>query len=118
MPFLRHYCQSLAVGKAIKEAQLDAKVPAHKLRTLEPTATTRWGNQYSQLTTNCDLRPAIDPAVEKFKRENRNNKEQSSSRTSQRRAARQGGPCRHPSSASTQMTGSRAKSSRPLPPIQ
>lgn len=67
--------QSLAVGKAIKVAQLDAKVPAHKLRTLESTATTRWGNQYSQLTTNCDLRPAIDPAVEKFKRENRNNKE-------------------------------------------
>eukprot|EP00966_Prymnesium_polylepis_P063004 1462362-Prymnesium_polylepis.1 len=41
----------------------------------DPTATTRWGNQYSQLSTNHLLRAAIDPAVEKFKKDNKGNKE-------------------------------------------
>ena len=67
--------QSLAVGKAIRDAQHDADVPDHKLLALQPTATTRWGNQYSQLAVNNTLRLAIDPAVDKFKRDNRSNKE-------------------------------------------
>ena len=67
--------QSLAVGKAIREAQLRASVPEQSVMTLTQTATTRWGNQYDQLSTNCVLRGAIDPALDKYKRENRNNKE-------------------------------------------
>lgn len=66
--------QSLAVGKSIREAQLNAKVPVHQLCSLLPTATTRWGNQYTQVSRNCELRAAVDPAVEKFKQDNRNNK--------------------------------------------
>jgi hypothetical protein len=67
--------QSLAVGKSISNAQVAANVPHEKVLSLVKTATTRWGNQYSQLSTNIRLRRAIDPAVDKFKRENRNNKE-------------------------------------------
>jgi hypothetical protein len=67
--------QSLAVGKGIREAQLSAKVPAHSLLTLERTATTRWGNQFRQLRTNCQLRLAIDPTVSDYKRGNIGNKE-------------------------------------------
>ena len=63
------------MGKSINNAQLAADVPPDKVLTLVRTATTRWGNQYSQVSTNCKLRRAIDPAVEKFKRENRSNKE-------------------------------------------
>jgi len=43
--------------------------------TLVDTATTRWGNQYLQISRNCLLRSAIDPTVEKYKRENKHNKE-------------------------------------------
>jgi hypothetical protein len=67
--------QSLAVNKAIKQAQLDADVPDHKLLSLVRTATTRWGNQYCQISRNNVLRPAIDPSVEKYKKDNKGNKE-------------------------------------------
>jgi len=62
------------VGKGIADAQLAAAVPHEHLLTLVKTATTRWGNQYSQVSTNCALRLAIDPVVDKFKRENRTQK--------------------------------------------
>lgn len=67
--------QSLSVNKAIKEAQLQAGVPDHKVHTLVPTVVTRWGNQYLQIQRNNLLRAAIDPAVEKYKRDNKGNKE-------------------------------------------
>ena len=66
------------MGKSINNAHLAADVPPDKVLTLVRAATTRWGNQYSQVSSNCKLRRAIDPAdpaVEKFKRENRSNKE-------------------------------------------
>jgi hypothetical protein len=50
-------------------------VPDHKVHTLVPTATTRWGNQFLQLQRNNLLRPAIDPVVKKYKRDNKGNKE-------------------------------------------
>ena len=67
--------QSLATGKSIQAAQVAAKVLEHKLLKLVGTATTRWGNQHCKLNVNCTLRGAIDPAIDKFKRENRHNKE-------------------------------------------
>jgi hypothetical protein len=67
--------QSLSVNKGIKELQTKAGVPDHKVHTLVPTATTRWGNQYLQLERNNLLRAAIDPSVEKYKRDNKGNKE-------------------------------------------
>ena len=67
--------QSLATGKMIADAQRAASVPEHKLLTLVRTAQTRWGNQYSQVSTDNMLRLAIDPAVHKFKQDNRGNKE-------------------------------------------
>lgn len=67
--------QSLAVTKSINTAQDNAGVPDYKLLGLVKTATTRWGNQYEQIDRNCVLRPAIDPAVEEFKRANKGEKE-------------------------------------------
>ena len=67
--------QSGSFGKSITEPQLAAGVPAHKVLTPEPTATTRWGNQYVQVNKNCMLRPAIDPGLEKYKKENKGKKE-------------------------------------------
>ena len=67
--------QSLAVNKGIKDAQTKAGVPDHKVHTLVPTATTRWGNQFLQIERNNLLRVAIDPVVERFKRDNKGNKE-------------------------------------------
>lgn len=52
--------QSLATNKAIKEAQLNAGITDHDVRTLVSTATTRWGNQYQQIERNNLLRLAID----------------------------------------------------------
>jgi hypothetical protein len=67
--------QSLGVNKAIKQAQTKEGVPDHKVHTLVRTHTIRWGNQYLQLERNNLLRAGIDPAVEKFKRDNKGNKE-------------------------------------------
>ena len=50
-------------------------MPAHKVQVLVPTSTTRWGNQHVQVQRNCCLRLAIDPTIEKYKKENKNNKE-------------------------------------------
>jgi hypothetical protein len=70
----RHGSQE-TVGKSISNAQVAADVPHEKVLSLVKTATTCWGNQDSQVSTNCTLRGAIDPTVDKFKRENCNNKE-------------------------------------------
>jgi hypothetical protein len=67
--------QSLGVNKATKQAQTKEGVPDHKLHTLVRTHTIRWGNQYLQLEGNNLLRAGIDPAAEKFKRDNKGNKE-------------------------------------------
>ena len=61
--------------KSIKGMQTEAGVPEHKILVPERTAPTRWGNQFVQAAKNCTLRPAIDPSVEKFKKENKGNKE-------------------------------------------
>ena len=63
------------MGKSIAEAQRAAGVPDHLVKTLTPTMVTRWGNQEKQLQTNNTLRLAIDPAVDKFKREHKGDKE-------------------------------------------
>ena len=67
--------QSGAFLKSIKGMQTDAGVPDHKVLVPERTATTRWGNQFVQLLKDCVLRPAIDPSLEKYKKENKGNKE-------------------------------------------
>lgn len=67
--------QSLATNKGIKEAQSGAGIQDHDIRTLIATATTRWGNQFQQIERNNLLRLAIDPTVEKFKRDHKNEKE-------------------------------------------
>ncbi|KAK3243146.1 hypothetical protein CYMTET_47179 [Cymbomonas tetramitiformis] len=67
--------QALAFGKDVKKAQSAAGVPEKNLLTLETTAVTRWGNQYKQVSTNCVLRSGIDPSLEKYQQNNRNNKE-------------------------------------------
>ena len=67
--------QSLAVNKSINDAQIEAKVPFQSVHTLVPTQVTRWGNQFEQLQRNNLLRAAIDPAVEKFKKDNKGSKE-------------------------------------------
>ena len=61
--------------KAIRDAQLAAGVPDHAAMTMVRTMPTRWGNQYLQLYHNRMLRLAIDPSVEKFKRDNKGEKE-------------------------------------------
>ena len=61
--------------KSIKDMQMAAGVPDHKLLVPERTSTTRWGNQFVQVSKDNTLRPAIDPAIEKYKKENRGNKE-------------------------------------------
>ena len=50
-------------------------MPDHSVLSLVRTATTRWGNQYLQVARNCTLRPAIDRAVDVFKRNNKGNQE-------------------------------------------
>ena len=67
--------QSLAYTKSIKEAQVAAGVPLERVMVPQRTITTRWGNQFTQVSVDCTLRPAIDPSLEKYKRENKANKE-------------------------------------------
>ena len=67
--------QNLKVPAAISTSQAAADVPAHKILGLLKTCVTRWGNQFLQLNRNTLLRLAIDPAVDKFKKENKNEKE-------------------------------------------
>ena len=67
--------QSGAVGKQIRDMQTAAGVKDHELKATVKTCTTRWGNGFKQVTQNCDLRPAIDPTVDKYKREHKGEKE-------------------------------------------
>ena len=73
--------QSLSVGKDLRDRQIAAGVPDHEIKTLVPTALTRWGNQFLQITRNCELRPGLEPAVQKYVREHKNEKRRSSRRT-------------------------------------
>ena len=50
-------------------------MPDHEIKTLVPTALTRWGNQFLQITRNCELRPGLEPTVQKYVREHKNEKE-------------------------------------------
>ena len=67
--------QSGSFGKSIKESQTAAGIPEHQVLGPVPTSTTRWGNQFTQASRNCILRPAIDMGMEKYKKENKGNKE-------------------------------------------
>ncbi|KAK3251578.1 hypothetical protein CYMTET_36745 [Cymbomonas tetramitiformis] len=67
--------QSLAFGKSIRTAQEAAKISTEKVLTLEKIAVMRWGNQFKQLKKNYTLRPGIDACLEKYKLENKTNKE-------------------------------------------
>ena len=67
--------QNLKVPAAIDLAQMAAGVLDHETLGLVKTAVTRWGNQYSQIERNNLLRLAIDPTVDKYKRENKGEKE-------------------------------------------
>ena len=67
--------QSGAVAKQIREMQTAAGVKDHELKATVKTCTTRWGNAYKQVTQNCDLRPAIDPTVDRYKRDHKGEKE-------------------------------------------
>ena len=63
--------QSRHVNDDIRDIQIAAGIPLHKLWCLVTTCATRWGNQYNQVHKNCSLRPVLEPAILKFKRENR-----------------------------------------------
>jgi hypothetical protein len=63
--------QSRAVGDGIREKQVEAGVPAHKILSTHKKGATRWGGHKLMVTRNIVLRPAIDPTIDKFKRENR-----------------------------------------------
>lgn len=67
--------QSHAVSKAVSEAQAAAQVPEHLMLATKKPSQTRWGGQYLMLHTNCLLKPALQPAVDDFKQQNRNNPE-------------------------------------------
>ena len=53
--------QSGSYLKSLKDMQTAAGVPDHKLLVPERTSTTRWGNQFVQVSKDNTLRPAIDP---------------------------------------------------------
>jgi hypothetical protein len=80
--------QSLGVNKTIKQAQTKEGVPDHKVHTLVPTHTIRWGNQYLQFERNNLLLADIDPDVEKFRGTTRATRSPSWSRTRASRTAR------------------------------
>ena len=63
--------QSRAVTTSVRDSQISASIPPHKILTPTSTKVTRWGGTYLQLAQNHLLHPVLDPAVEKFKRENR-----------------------------------------------
>ena len=70
---LSHQCNAVSDGIAAHQA--GNGVPAHRLMALQTTATTRWGNQFKQVATNCVLRPVIDAVVSQYKRDNRGKKD-------------------------------------------
>jgi len=67
--------QSSMYNKSLKDAQIEAGVPLQNVLQPVRTMTTRWGNQYKQLEGDALLRPGIDGCLEKYKRENKGNKE-------------------------------------------
>ena len=67
--------QSRAVSDGIRKGQLAADVPLSKILSTVDTCTTRWGNQFRQVSRNNVLKPVIDPVVETYKRENRGKKD-------------------------------------------
>ncbi|KAK3282686.1 hypothetical protein CYMTET_9581 [Cymbomonas tetramitiformis] len=67
--------QSRAVSDAVLKRQEEAKVPGHKLLSLVSTVTTRWGNQFSQVSVNNTLRAVIDPTIEAYQRANKGKKD-------------------------------------------
>ena len=67
--------QSRAVSDGIRKGQLASDVPLSKILTTVDTCTTRWGNQFKQVSRNNILKPIIDPVVETYKRDNRGKKD-------------------------------------------
>jgi hypothetical protein len=67
--------QSRAVSDGIRKGQTDSDVPLSKVLVTVDTCTTRWGNQFRQVSRNNMLKPVIDPVVETYKRENRGKKD-------------------------------------------
>lgn len=67
--------QSIGVAKAVRKAQSAVGVRAHRLLATKKPSETRWGGQYLLVQTNCLLRLALVPAIDEFKRANRNNTE-------------------------------------------
>ena len=67
--------QSRAVSDGIRNSQVEQDIPPHLILRTIATATTRWGNQKKQLSRNAVLRPVLDAVIDKYKRENRSNKE-------------------------------------------
>jgi hypothetical protein len=67
--------QSRAVSDGLCKAQLAEDIPISKVLTTVDTCTTRWGNQFLQVSRANTLRPVIDPVVDAFKRENRGKKD-------------------------------------------
>ena len=67
--------QARAVSDGIRKGQLNSGVPRSKVLSTVDTCTTRWGNQFRQVSRNNTLKPVIDPVVETYKRENRSKKD-------------------------------------------
>ena len=67
--------QNLKVPASINSYQKAAGVPDHKFLGMQKTCVTRWGNQFIQLDRNLLLRIAIDPSVDKYKKDNKGEKE-------------------------------------------
>ena len=69
------YKQSRAVSSDVRAMQIAAEIPAHKILAPSTTKVTRWGGTFMQIQQNHVLHPVLDPAVEKYKRNNRGKKD-------------------------------------------
>jgi hypothetical protein len=67
--------QSRAVSSSIREGQIAADIPPHKILSPNSIQATRWGGTFMQIEQNHLLHPVFHPAVEKYKRENRGKKD-------------------------------------------
>jgi hypothetical protein len=67
--------QSRAVSDGIRKGQIDADVPLSQILSTVDTCTTRWGNQFKQVSRSNVLKPVIDPVVDTYKRNNRGKKD-------------------------------------------
>ena len=63
--------QSRAVNSDIRESQIAADIPPHKILMVTRKGATRWGGTFMQISQNHLMHPVLDPAVEKYKRQNR-----------------------------------------------